>query len=253
MKSSRLKGDVAVVTGAASGLDRGIAYELAMNGAVVFCADLNDAGAQETVDLIVKDGGEAYPLHMNIGETESVNNAFKEMFEKAGRLDILVNGAAVSRFHQLPECTDEEWEFVMNINCSGVFRTIRAAYPYFKQSGGGRIVNISSTSGKSGGSWSGAHYATSKAAVIGLTRYCAGYMCKDNIRANAVCPGVAATPLTADANGDKLEKMLANIPMHRMATPQDIAGVVMFLVSDESQYVTGITVDATGGRYIYNN
>lgn len=253
MKSSRLKGDVAVVTGAASGLDRGIAYELAMNGAIVFCADLNDAGAKETADLITKDGGEAYPLHMNIGNTESVNNAFREVFDKTGRLDILINGAAVSRFTQLPECTDEEWEFVMNINCTGVFRTIRAAYPYFKQSGGGRIVNISSTSGKSGGSWSGAHYVAAKAAVIGLARYCAGYMCKDNIRANAICPGVADTPLTADADNGKLEKMLSNIPMHRKATPEDVAGAVMFLVSDESKYITGITVDVTGGRYIYNN
>ena len=253
MKSDRLKGDVAVVTGAASGLNRGIAYELAMNGAIVYCADLNDQGAQETADKIVKDGGTAYPLHMDIGSTESVNAAFKELFDKSGRLDILVNGAAVSRFSQLPECSDDEWNFVININLSGTFRTIRAAYPYFKQTGGGRIVNISSTSGKSGGNWSGAHYVAAKAGVIGLARYCAGYMCKDNIRANAICPGVAETPLTADANAGKLEKMLSNIPMHRMATPEDIAGAVMFLVSDESKYITGITVDVTGGRYIYNN
>jgi len=253
MKSERLKDDVAVVTGAASGLDRGIALELAMNGATVACMDMDDANNAETVRMIADAGGKAFAVHVNIGDTASVDAAFKEVFEKTGRLDILVNGAAVSRYTQLPECTDDEWNFVININLSGVFRCTRAAYPYFIKSGGGRIVNISSTSGKSGGTWSGAHYTAAKAGVIGLTKYCANYLCKDNIRANAICPGPADTPLTATADPKAIAKMLASIPMGRKATPQDIAGAVMFLVSEESNYVTGITVDVTGGRYMYNN
>ena len=253
MKSKRLEGDVAIVTGAASGLDRGVALELAMNGAVVACADLNDEENGKTVQIIKEAGGEAFAVHMDIGSTESVKKAFKEVHDKTGKITILVNGAAVSRFSQMPECTDEEWEFVMNINCTGVFRTMREAYPYMKEAGGGRIVNISSTSGKSGGNWSGAHYVAAKAAVIGLARYGAGYFCKDNIRCNAVCPGVADTPLTAGADKSQTDAMLKKIPMGRKATPEDIAGVVLFLVSEESQYVTGVSVDVTGGRYIYNN
>lgn len=253
MKSNRLAGDVAIVTGAASGLDRGVAFELAMNGAVVACADVNDSENEKTVQLIREAGGDAFAVHMDIGNTQSVKDAFKQVYDKEGKITILINGAAVSRFSQLPECSDEEWEFVMNINCTGVFRTMREAHSYMKKSGGGRIVNISSTSGKSGGNWSGAHYVAAKAAVIGLARYGAGYFSKDNIRCNAVCPGVADTPLTADADKSQTDAMLKKIPMGRKATPEDIAGVVLFLVSEESQYVTGISVDVTGGRYIYNN
>ncbi|MGI6150454.1 MAG: SDR family NAD(P)-dependent oxidoreductase [Christensenellales bacterium] len=253
MEKKRLEGEVAAVTGAASGLDRGIAIELAKNGAIVACCDIDDQGNMKTVDMIKAAGGQAFPVKMNVGDSASVDAAFKEIFDKTGRLDILVNGAAISRKLQLPECTDEEWDLVIRINLTGAFYTIRAAYPYFKKTGGGKIVNISSTSGKSGGSWSGAHYVASKAGVIGLTRYCAGYFCKDNIRANAICPGVAETPLTADTTPAVLDKMLQNIPMCRMATPEDVAGAVLFLVSDESKYITGITVDVTGGRYIYNN
>ncbi|SCP98394.1 SDR family NAD(P)-dependent oxidoreductase [Anaerobium acetethylicum] len=253
LKSTRLAGEVAVVTGAASGLDRGIALELAMNGATVACADLNDVENEKTVQLIKEVGGEAFAVHMNIGETESVKTAFKEIYDRTKKVSILINGAAVSRFTQMPECTDEEWNFVINVNLTGVFRTMREAYPYMKESGGGSIVNISSTSGKSGGSWSGAHYVAAKAGVIGLARYGAGMFCKDNIRCNAICPGVADTPLTSDANKDQTAAMLKKIPMGRMCTPEDVAGAVMFLVSDESKYVTGISIDVTGGRYIYNN
>lgn len=253
MKSNRLAGDVAIVTGAASGLDRGVALELALNGAVVACADLDDAENAKTVQIIKDAGGEAFAVHMDVGNTQSVKDAFKEVYDKTGKITILVNGAAVSRFSQMPECSDEEWEFVMNINCTGVFRTMREAQYYMKKAGGGRIVNISSTSGKSGGNWSGAHYVAAKAAVIGLARYGAGTFCKDNIRCNAICPGVADTPLTAGADKAQTDAMLKKIPMGRKATPEDIAGVVLFLVSEESQYITGISVDVTGGRYIYNN
>ena len=253
MDKKRLEGDVAVVTGAASGLDRGIAIELAKNGAIVACCDINDEENVVTVEMIKAVGGQAFPVHMNVGDSDSVDAAFKEIFDKTGRLDILVNGAAIARHTQLPECTNEEWDFVININLSSAFYTARAAYPYFKKTGGGRIVNIASTTGKSGGSWAGAHYAAAKSGIIGLTRYCAGYFCKDNIRANAICPGPAETPLTAVIDPQILQKMLGNIPMRRFSTPEDIAGAVMFLVSDESKYVTGITVDVTGGRYIYNN
>lgn len=253
MKSNRLAGQVAIVTGAASGLDRGVALEMAVNGAVIACADVNDMENEKTVQLIKEAGGEAFAVHMDIGNTESVKEAFRKVYDKTGKITILINGAAVSRFTQMPECTDEEWEFVMNINCTGVFRTMREAYPYMKRSGGGSIVNISSTSGKSGGSWSGAHYVAAKAAVIGLARYGAGMFCKDNIRCNAICPGVADTPLTADADQDATAAMLKKIPMGRKCTPEDVAGAVMFLVSDESKYVTGISIDVTGGRYIYNN
>lgn len=252
MKSNRLDGDVAIVTGAASGLDQEIAIELSRHGAVVACADIDKAGLDVTVDAIVREGGRGYALVMDIGDSESVKRGVQEVGDREGKITILVNGAAVSRFTQLPECTDEEWDFVMNINLTGAFRMLREVYPYMKTTGG-RIVQISSTSAKSGGSWSGAHYVASKAGLIGLTKYAAGYFVKDKIRVNTICPGIADTPLTAAGDPEVRAKQVANVPMGRYALPSDIAGVVMFLVSDESEYVTGITVDVTGGRYIYGN
>lgn len=253
LKSERLVEDVAVVTGAASGLDRGVAIEMAMHGATVACTDVNDVENEKTVQMIEEAGGKAFAVHMDVGNTESVKAAFKEIYDKTKKITILINGAAVSRFTQLPDTTDEEWDFCLNINLTGVMRTMREAYPYMKESGKGSIVNISSTSGKSGGSWSGPHYVAAKAGVIGLARYGAGLWSKDNIRCNAICPGVADTPLTADANKNQTAAMLTKIPMGRKCLPEDVAGAVMFLVSDESQYVTGISIDVTGGRYIYNN
>lgn len=254
MKSTRLAGDVAVVTGAASGIDKEVALELSRHGALVACADIDDAGNANTIAEIEAEGGKAFGVHMDIGRTESVRTAFAEIFEKTGKISILVHGAAVVRFSQLAELPDDEWDFVMNINLTGAMRVLREVYPYMKQSGGGRIVQISSTSGKSGGNWAGPHYVAAKAGVIGLTRYCANTWVKDRIRVNAICPGTTETPLTGhEESAGAVGTQLSNVPMGRIGQPSDTAGVVMFLVSDESDYVTGITVDVTGGRYIYNN
>ncbi len=254
MKSNRLAGDVAVVTGAASGLDRGIAHELADNGALVVCADLNLDGAAQVAQEIVDAGGQAFAVKMDVGSSESVKDAFAEVFARTGRITILINGAAVAKRSQITECSDEEWDFVMNINLTGPFRCLREVHQYMVASGGGRIVNLSSTSGRSGGNWAGPHYVASKAGLIGLTKYAAGYWVKDNIRVNSICPGVADTALTAgESKATTKEQQVANVPMKRFCTPADVAGVVMFLVSDESAYATGITVDVTGGRYMYNN
>jgi len=254
MKSDRLKGDIAVVTGAASGIDRAIALELSLHGAVVACADVNDAENERTVKEIEAAGGQAFAVHMDISDRESVVQGFREVADRTGKITILINGAAISRFSQLPECSDEEWDLVMNINLTGAFRCIREVYPYMKETGG-RIVQISSTSGKSGGSWAGPHYVASKAGLIGLTKYAAGYFVKDGIRVNVVCPGTTETPLTnqGELTAESIANQVSNIPMGRIAKPSDVAGAVMFLVSEESEYVTGISLDVTGGRYVYNN
>lgn len=252
MKSDRLKGQVAVITGAGSGLNQGIAYEFAQHGCIIAVADVDEKNGKATADQIVADGGEAFFVKMNIGDTESVDTAMKEVYDKTGKITILINGAAISRFHQLHECTDEEWDLMINIDLTGAFRTLRAVFPYMKETGG-RIVNISSTSGKSGGSWSGAHYVAAKAGVIGLARYCAKEWAKYGILANAICPGVADTPLTANADKATTDAMLRAIPLGRKCTPADVAGVALFLCSEEGSYVTGTTIDVSGGRYIYNN
>ncbi|MGI9952133.1 SDR family oxidoreductase [Moorellaceae bacterium AZ2] len=255
LESQRLTGNVAVVTGAASGIGRAVAYKLAMNGAVVACADINDTENEETVAMIRENGGEAFVVHMDISNSQSVREAMKYVYEKAGKLTILVNGAALIKFSPIEECTDEEWEQVIKVDLTGYFYCLREAYPYLKASGGGRIVQFSSSSAKSGSSFGGPHYTAAKGGVISLTKYAARRWAKDNILVNTVCPGFTNTPLAHHPESPKgaVEEAIKNIPLGRLAEPEDIAGTVLFLVSEESKYITGITLDVNGGRYVYGN
>lgn len=254
IESQRLAGDVAVVTGAASGLDRGIALKLARNGAIVACADVNDVENQKTVDMICAEGLEAFPVHMDVGNSKSVKEGMKFVYEKTGKITILVNGAALIKFNPIETCSDEEWAQVLNVDLTGCFYTLREVHPYMKASGGGRIVQLSSSSAKSGSSFGGPHYTAAKGGVISLTKYAAVRWAKDKIRVTTICPGIADTPLGNHPDAPKkLSDFVKDIPMGRVAEPEDVAGVVLFLVSDESRYVTGITVDVNGGRTVYGN
>jgi len=265
--SERLKGDVALVTGAASGLDRAIAVKLAENGAVVVCADINDSGNEETAEMIRALGGKAYTVHMDIANRASVKAAIEKAYSFEKRISIFINGAGISSNMTLDDCTDEEWFRVLNINLTGYFYCAQEIQPYLKEANGARVVMISSTSAKSGGSKGGPQYAASKGGVISLSRHCARYWAPYKIRCNCICPGFNPTNLGSDdpnltpeenakakqdINDMFFEKAKKNAPLGRTCLPDDIAGAVMFLVSDESAYVTGITLDITGGEYIYN-
>ena len=254
LESQRLAGDVAVVTGAASGIDRGVALKLARNGAVVACVDINDKENQKTVDMIKAEGGEAFAVHMDITDSKMVRKQMQYIYDTAGKITILINGAVLIKFSPMETCSDEEWAQVMEVGITGYFYCLREVYPFMKASGGGRIVQLSSSSAKSGSSFGGPHYTASKGGVISLTKHVARRWVKDNIRANTICPGITDTPLGNHPDAPKsLDQFVKDIPMGRVAEPEDIAGVVLFLVSDESRYVTGITVDVNGGRAIYGN
>lgn len=254
LESQRLAGDVAIVTGAASGLNRGIALKLARNGATAVCADINDSEAEKTVELIRSEGGDAFAVHIDIGDSADVKRAFKEIYDRTGKITILINGAALIKFSPIETCSDEEWDQVLRVDLTGCFYTLREVYPYMKDSGGGRIVQISSSSAKSGSSFGGPHYTSAKGGVISLSKYAARRWVKDNIRVTTICPGISNTPLGNHPDAPRrLEDFVKDIPMGRAAEPEDVAGVVLFLVSDESRYVTGITVDVNGGREVYGN
>lgn len=255
LESRRLEGDVAVVTGAASGINRFIAVKLALNGATVACADIDDSGNQETVGMIKAAGGEAFTVHMDVSDSSSVKKGMKYVYDKKGKITILVNGAAIIKFSPIESCSDEEWERVIKVDLTGYFYCLREVYPYMKASGGGRIVQISSSSAKSGSSFGGPHYTAAKGGIISLTKYAARRWAKDNIRVNTICPGFVNTPIVRHPEAPKVsfEKLKKDILLGRVAEPEDIAGGVLFLVSDESRYITGITLDINGGRYIYGN
>jgi len=263
----RLKGDVALVTGAASGLDRAIALRLAKNGAVVVCADINDAGNEKTAEEIRAIGGKAYTVHMNIADRASVKAAIEKAYSYEKRISIFVNGAGIATDATLDNCDDEEWFRVLNVNLTGYFYCAQEIAPYLKEANGARVVMLSSSSAKSGGSKGGPPYAASKGGVISLSRHCARYWAQYNIRCNCICPGFNPTnlgsddPTLSEEENSRIreethaffnEKAKKNAPLGRTCLPEDIAGAVMFLVSDESAYVTGITLDVTGGEYIYN-
>ena len=253
-KAKRLDGEVAVVTGTAQGIGRGVAQVLARHGAIVYAVDINDGGNQETVDLITGEGLQAYAEHMDISDSKSVKDGFKRIFDKAGKINVFVNGAVLIKFSPIETCTDEEWAAVMAVGIDGYFYCLREIYPYMKASGGGRIVQMSSSSAKSGSSFGGPHYTASKGAVISLSKYAARRWVKDNIRVNTICPGISNTPLGNHPEAPRgLSDFVKDIPMGRVGEPEDMAGAILFLVTDDSRYITGITLDVNGGRYIYGN
>lgn len=269
MKTSRLKGDVALVTGAASGLDKAVAIRLGLNGAVVVCADLNLEGAQETANEINKAGGEAFAIRMNIADRQSVADGMKKAYEYKNKLNIFVNGAGVAGLSttSLDTPDDKDWDRMILINLTGYYYCATEIAKYMKLSGGGRVVMFSSSSAKSGGSAGGPGYAAAKGGVISLSRHCARYWAKYNIRCNCICPGFNPTNFGPEdpnktkeeneAEKEKVrnmfrEKAKKEMPLGRTCDPEDIAGAVLFLVSEESSYITGISLDVTGGQYIYN-
>lgn len=255
METHNLAGDVAIVTGAARGIDRAIALKLARHGCHVACCDINDEGLAETVALIEAEGGSAEAVHMDVSNTEMVNAEVKGIYERHGKITILVNGAFWSAPFDLDNIPDDSWKKALDIMLGGYMRTLRAVHPYMKASGGGRIVQISSTSGKSGCTFGGPDYATAKAGIIGLTKYVALHWCHDHIRANTICPGATESPVLHDENVDQkhAEEVRKAMPLERLGTPEDIAKAAYFLLSDLSDFITGITLDVAGGRYIYGN
>lgn len=256
MKNKKLKGDAAVVTGAAAGIGRASAIKLAENGAKVACLDVDKENLKESVNKIKKSGGEAHSYQVDISQSEQVKGVMKEIFSTLGSIDILVNVAAVISFTSLEECSDEEWQRVLDVNLNGYFYCLREVYPYMKESDNGRIVQFTSTNAFNGSNFAGANYVASKSAIPGLTKYVAKSWAKDGIRANAIAPGLTRTDITTNDAGElhrKEEEHIKNVPLNRVATPEDQAGAVLFLVSEESQYMTGTTLHVHGGKYMYGS
>jgi NAD(P)-dependent dehydrogenase (short-subunit alcohol dehydrogenase family) len=254
LKAKRLEGEVAVITGTAQGIGRGMALLFARHGATVFAVDINDAGNKETVEMIKAEGLQAHAEHIDISNSKSVKDGFARIFDKAGKINVFVNGAVLIKFSPIETCSDEEWAAVMGVGIDGYFYCLREIYPYMKKSGGGRIVQMSSSSAKSGSSFGGPHYTAAKGAVISLSKYAARRWVKDNIRVNTICPGITNTPLGGHPEAPRgLDDFVKDIPMGRVAEPDDIAGAALFLVTEDSRYMTGITLDVNGGRYVYGN
>lgn len=242
-----LTGKVALVTGASRGIGREIAIQLAKAGAkVAVNYSGSEAKANEVVDQIKADGGEAFAIQANVSNSESVDAMVKEVISQFGALDILVNNAGITRDNLLMRMKEEEWDAVINTNLKGVFICTKAVTRQMMKQRKGRIINIASIVGVCGNPGQ-ANYVAAKAGVIGLTKTTAKELSSRNITVNAIAPGFITTDMTDELPEDVKNEMLKQIPLARFGNPSDIANVVRFLAADESSYITGQTIHVDGG------
>jgi 3-oxoacyl-[acyl-carrier protein] reductase len=244
-----LKDKVAVVTGASQGIGRDTALALAEAGAKVAVAARNEDKLATLVGEIVAAGGEAYAVKMDVADAEQVKAGFKQVIERFGRLDILVNNAAITRDGLALRMKLDDWEAVIRTNLTGAHFCIQQALATMMRARAGRIINISSVVAQMGNAGQ-ANYVAAKAGIIGLTKAIAIEIASRNVTVNAVAPGFIETPMT-DALGDKVkEELKMRIPLGRMGSARDVAAAIVFLASDEAAYITGHVLDVNGGMYL---
>jgi NAD(P)-dependent dehydrogenase (short-subunit alcohol dehydrogenase family) len=248
-----LNGKVAIITGAARGIGRATAHALAAEGAAVLIADIDDVGAKETVEELVASGATASHVRTEVSDGDSVAVMVQVALERYGQLDILVNGAGISRYGpRIAEITEEDFDDIVAVNLRGVWLGMKHAIPAMVDGGGGAIVNIASNIGLIGQRGSGA-YSASKHGVIGLTKTAALEYGLDGIRVNAVCPGGTETPisLTFKSTFTTEEWQARNESAFpatgRYAQPHEIAAVVTFLCTPAASNVHGIAMPVDGG------
>ncbi len=246
----RLKGRVAIVTGAARGIGRGIALALAREGAAVAALDLQLSLLDDLVGHVRRQGGQVLPLAVDVTRKVQIEQAVAWVVAEWGRVDILVNNAGIYEVLPIEAISEEQWDRVLAVNLKGAFLCCQAVIPAMKQQANGRIVSIASSAGKSGGTLAGAHYSVSKAGIICLTKQLARELGPYGITANAVAPGRIDTPMIRLASDEENEAFRLRTPLGRLGTPEDVAGAVVFLASDEASFITGEIVDVNGGLLI---
>ena len=253
-----LNGKTAIVTGGAKGIGLGIVNRLSEAGAYVLIADNDEVSAKEAAKQFVSEGRKCGYFVVDVSDESSVKKLVEESLKISGKLDILVNNAGIYPAMPISEMTTELFEKVLNINLKGAFLTTKYASQAMKNSGGGKIINITSIDALHPSMVGLAHYDASKHGMWGFTKNSALELAKDKIWVNAIAPGGIQTPGVAamsttnksqsDANQSEIvEKFLSKIPMHRMGEPDDIGKVALFLASDLSSYMTGSQIVVDGG------
>jgi 3-oxoacyl-[acyl-carrier protein] reductase len=251
----RLKDKVAIVTGGGVGIGRAYCHGLAREGAKVVVADIQEAEAKKVAGEIQQRGGEAFAVPVDVTSTEKTRAMADAALEKYGGIDVLVNNAALYsaiKKKSFAEITEEEWDRVMAVNVKGLFLCVQAVHPAMKRRGKGKIINISSGT-VIGGTPFFLHYVTSKAGVIGFTRALARELGGDNISVNAITPGLTISGpqqegvLTPEQLLDRRKKR----SFQRDQKPDDLVGTIVFLASDDSDFITGQTINVDGGANMY--
>lgn len=246
---TRLKGKVAIVTGAAQGIGRAIAMRLADEGAKVAVGDIQEDTAAKTAAEIKAAGGEACAVKLNVTSLDSALAAVETVERELGPIGILVNNAGWDKLEPFMESTPETWDRVIAINFRGVLNCCRAVIPKMQAHGAGKIISISSDAGRVG-SLGEAVYSGCKGAIIAFSKTLARELARNNINVNVVCPGPTETALlrgVMEKQPKVLEAMKRGIPMRRLGKPEDLAGAVAFFASSDADYATGQVVSISGG------
>lgn len=254
---NRLKDKVAVITGSAQGMGYAIALAFFQEGAKIVITDINEEAIEKAVAQFRKEGADVLGIRMDVSNKAAVAEMVGKVVLHWGKIDILVNNAGGALFtpHRLEEIEEKDWDLVVNVNLKGAFFTCQKVIPEMVKNGGGTIINMSALAGHWKASLAGVQYTAAKAGVEGLTRQLANDWGQEKIRVNAVAPTVTMTgdriaSLWNEKGKSKQDQILSQIPLRRLSEPAEIASTIVFLASDESSYITGITLDVCGGRYL---
>jgi NAD(P)-dependent dehydrogenase (short-subunit alcohol dehydrogenase family) len=253
-----LEDKIVLVTGAGAGIGRAIALGMAEAGASVAAADIDLAAAQRTAAEAAGNNRRAIAIAADCGDVAGIDAMIARTIAELGRLDVIVNNAGVTRYAYIMDLTETDWDRIHRVNAKGVFFCLQRAAREMMKTGGGRIINIASISGRGYAGASNAAYAASKGAVISLTKMAAQQLGRYNINVNAICPGVTRTELgarnavtRAAERGITVEEMQAaqeaEIPIRRANTPEDIAAMAVFLASPGARNITGQSYNVDGG------
>ncbi len=240
-------GRVIAVTGGSRGIGRAVARRLAADGAhVVFTYVKGAVPAQNTLEAIKEAGGSAEALQLEVSDFAAAQSFFKDLVDRHGRLDGLVNNAGISVDNLLLRMKEEEWDRVLEVNLKGVFNCARAAARSMVKARGGKIVNVTSVVAVTGNPGQ-SNYAASKAGIIGFTRALSLELASRSITVNAVAPGFIDTDMTQSLPAKVREELFARIPLGRLGEAEEVAGLVSFLLSEDANYITGQVIHVNGG------
>jgi NAD(P)-dependent dehydrogenase (short-subunit alcohol dehydrogenase family) len=245
----KLKDKVAIITGAASGIGQACALLFAREGARVLVADMDVTGGTSTVDSIRGASGEALFVETDVSKNVDVARMVQSALTTWGRIDILLNGAAILAYGTVVETDEATWERVISINLTGAWRCCKAVVPHMIRQGGGSIINVASTTGAHDACAHAVAYVSSKGGVTLLTRGMAIDHARQGIRVNALCPGPTDTPMLRRAlTPEQLATFAESFPMGRLGRPEELAQAALFLASDDASFVTGSAMYVDGGQ-----